>query len=75
MQGLYHDAMAVIRKLGKPDLFITFTCNPKWPEILTAVCVGQTASERSDIIARYVCVLVGLRIMDRTLFKAAGYSL
>ena len=56
MQGLYHDAMAVIRKLGKPDLFITFTCNPKWPEILTAVCVGQTASERSDIIARYVCV-------------------
>ena len=25
MQQLYHDAMATVRKLGKPDLFITFT--------------------------------------------------
>ena len=25
----YQDAMAMIAKLGKPDLFLTFTCNPK----------------------------------------------
>ena len=24
----YADAMAIVRKYGKPDLFITFTCNP-----------------------------------------------
>ena len=33
MCQLYQDAMAIVRKKGKPDLFITFTCNPKWPEI------------------------------------------
>ena len=29
----YQDAMAICRKVGYPDLFITFTCNPKWSEI------------------------------------------
>jgi hypothetical protein len=27
------DAMSICRKFGYPDLFLTFTCNPKWPEI------------------------------------------
>ncbi|GBP40792.1 hypothetical protein EVAR_87053_1 [Eumeta japonica] len=27
------DAMTYVRKFGRPDLFITFTCNPEWPEI------------------------------------------
>ena len=26
---LYQDAMSIVRRYGKPDLFITFTCNPK----------------------------------------------
>ncbi|TKR70673.1 hypothetical protein L596_022667 [Steinernema carpocapsae] len=30
----YQDAMAIVTEFGAPDLFITFTCNPKWPEIL-----------------------------------------
>ena len=29
----FEDAMAIIKKYGKPDLFITFTCNPKWRRI------------------------------------------
>ncbi|XP_019176171.1 PREDICTED: uncharacterized protein LOC109171573 [Ipomoea nil] len=29
----YQDAMAICRFIGYPNLFITFTCNPKWPEI------------------------------------------
>nr|XP_012567833.1 uncharacterized protein LOC105851468 [Cicer arietinum] len=29
----YQDAMAICRYAGYPDLFLTFTCNPKWPEI------------------------------------------
>jgi hypothetical protein len=29
----YQDAMAICRWAGYPDLFITFTCNAKWPEI------------------------------------------
>jgi hypothetical protein len=33
MHQLYQDSMALIRKYGKPDLFITFTCNSNWHEI------------------------------------------
>ncbi|KAM3204667.1 hypothetical protein P3L10_028077 [Capsicum annuum] len=30
----YQNAMAICKWDGYPDLFITFTCNPKWPEII-----------------------------------------
>ncbi|GJW60171.1 gypsy type transposase [Tanacetum coccineum] len=33
MMSNYQDAMALCRTYGNPDLFITFTSNPKWPEI------------------------------------------
>ncbi|CAN7085429.1 unnamed protein product, partial [Brassica oleracea var. botrytis] len=33
MKNMYLDAMAICRHFGFPDLFITFTCNPKWPEL------------------------------------------
>ena len=29
----YQVAMAICRKVGYPDLFMTFTCNPKWSKI------------------------------------------
>jgi hypothetical protein len=29
----FQDAMAICKKYGYPDLFLTFTCNSKWPEI------------------------------------------
>jgi len=28
MNQLYQDSMALVRKFGKPNLFITMTCNP-----------------------------------------------
>ena len=31
--SLFQDAMAITGSLGAPDYFITFTCNPNWPEI------------------------------------------
>ena len=31
--SLYQDAICLVRELGKPSLFLTFTANPKWPEI------------------------------------------
>ena len=48
----YQDAMAITRKEGKPDLFITFTCNPLWPEILQSLNPGETSFDRPDICAR-----------------------
>ena len=48
----FQDMMAICRKYGKPDLFITMTCNPKWPEIKDALLPGQTPQDRPDIVAR-----------------------
>ncbi|XP_071675707.1 uncharacterized protein [Lolium perenne] len=50
----YHDGMAICRVFGAPDLFITFTCNPKWDEISVALLMepGQTHPDRPDIVTR-----------------------
>ncbi|KAE9303541.1 hypothetical protein PF001_g13498 [Phytophthora fragariae] len=29
----YQDSMAIVREYGKPDVFVTMTCNPTWEEI------------------------------------------
>jgi hypothetical protein len=52
MSQSYHDAMAIVRYCGKPDLFITMTANPKWEEITSALLPGQTAQDRPDLVAR-----------------------
>ena len=48
----YHDAMSQVRKKGKPDLFITMTCNPRWKEIQNNLLTRQQASDRPDLCAR-----------------------
>ncbi|XP_019161444.1 PREDICTED: uncharacterized protein LOC109158079 [Ipomoea nil] len=49
----YHDAMAICRWIGYPDLFITFTCNPKWPEVQRFLRDRMLKPEdRPDIICR-----------------------
>ncbi|GBM67404.1 hypothetical protein AVEN_188003-1 [Araneus ventricosus] len=50
MQQNYQDAMAMVRKFGKPDLFLTFTCNPSWSEILNSMEGVQSPEDRLDII-------------------------
>ncbi|GFS12143.1 LOW QUALITY PROTEIN: ATP-dependent DNA helicase PIF1 [Elysia marginata] len=37
----FQDAMAIVRHLGKPDISITFTCNPKSPEIISLFISSQ----------------------------------
>ncbi|XP_057788274.1 uncharacterized protein LOC131005359 [Salvia miltiorrhiza] len=49
----YQDAMAICRWTGYPSLFITFTCNPKWPEISRFVKKrGLRPEDRQDISVR-----------------------
>ncbi|WOH08104.1 hypothetical protein DCAR_0727541 [Daucus carota subsp. sativus] len=50
----YQDAMAICRWAGYPDLFITFTCNPKWPEIndMLALIGEKDDSNRVDVECR-----------------------
>ncbi|RCN31185.1 hypothetical protein ANCCAN_23039 [Ancylostoma caninum] len=52
MIAKYQDAMSIVARYGKPDLFITMTCNPQWKEIQEALFPGQTPSDRPDIVAR-----------------------
>ncbi|KAL4606240.1 hypothetical protein ACB092_09G087600 [Castanea dentata] len=50
----YQDAMAICRKVGYPDLFMTFTCNPKWSKITRCLefIEGQNVEDRPDIVTR-----------------------
>jgi hypothetical protein len=52
MFQLYQDSIALARTFGKPDLFLTITANPNWPEIKDALLPGQTAQDRPDLVAR-----------------------
>lgn len=52
MHEYAQDAMSYVRHYGRPDLFITFTCNPKWADIKDNLFEGQTSADRHDITAR-----------------------
>ena len=53
MKNMYLDAMAICRHFGFPDLFITFTCNPKWPELTRFLEKrGLKSDDRPEIICR-----------------------
>lgn len=52
MYESYQDSMVLVRNFGKPDLFITFTCNPQWPDILRNLQPGQAPIDRPDIVSR-----------------------
>lgn len=52
MHEYTQDAMAYVRQYGRPDLFITFTCNPQWIEIKQHLFTGQLSTDRHDITAR-----------------------
>ncbi|XP_066933722.1 uncharacterized protein [Clytia hemisphaerica] len=52
MHQLYLDAMAVVSKHGKPDAFLTFTCNPRWREVTENLLPNQKAHDRPDLLTR-----------------------
>jgi len=51
-QQKYQDAYALARRYGKPDFFITLTCDPNWPEIKRELRKGETVVDRPDIVTR-----------------------
>ena len=46
---LYQDAMAISRHFGKPDFFITFTCNPHWKKITDELLQQETTADHQDL--------------------------
>jgi len=52
MHEYAQDAMSYVRHYGRPDLFVTFTCNPQWSEIKRELLHSQTPVDRHDITGR-----------------------
>ena len=52
MQQRYQDAMTIVAKYGKPDLFITITCNLAWPEITNNLQPNQSWHDSLHLVTR-----------------------
>ncbi|XP_073017823.1 uncharacterized protein [Primulina eburnea] len=69
----YQDAMAICKWAGYPDLFITFTCNPKWPEIVRFVeGRGLKPEDRPDIVCKIFKIKIDALIKDLRKNKIFG---
>jgi hypothetical protein len=64
MVQLYQDAMAICRSFGLPSYFITFTCNPNWPEIQAELLPRQIATDRPDLVTRVFRMKLSVLIKD-----------
>ena len=74
MYQLFQDSMAIARHCGKPDIFLTMTANPSWPEIDDNLFTydddpdqprkRQTASDRPDIVARVFAQKIKAMLKD-----------
>ncbi|CAA0815513.1 Unknown protein, partial [Striga hermonthica] len=52
MKKRYLDAMTLVQRFGKPDIFLTMTCNPNWPEIKDFLKENEESQNRPDLVAR-----------------------
>ena len=52
MHSRFMDAMTLVTRFGKPEFFVTMTCNPYWDEIVEQLLPGQMPQDRPYIVAR-----------------------
>ncbi|KAL7583175.1 hypothetical protein Lser_V15G43646 [Lactuca serriola] len=65
MMQNYLDAMSLCKWFGYPDFFITFTCNPKWPELQRFLKDTPLHPEdRPDILCRLFKIKLDAFIKD-----------
>ena len=48
----YYNSMSLVSVYGKPDLLLTMTCNPEWPEIRDYLVDGEVPSDRADLVCK-----------------------
>ncbi|CAH1430090.1 unnamed protein product [Lactuca virosa] len=61
----YLDAMSLCKWFGYPDFFITFTCNPKWPEVRRFLKdTSLQPEDRPDILCRLFKIKLDAFIKD-----------
>ncbi len=51
MAALAKNALNLVSEFGCLHVFLTLTCNPKWPEIMSQLLDGQTAFDRPEVTA------------------------
>jgi hypothetical protein len=44
------DTMALVWRFGKPDIFLTMTCNPNWNEIKRELYPDQTLQDYPNLV-------------------------
>ena len=60
----YRDAMAVVSRHGKPDLFATMTANQMWPELQENTELYQDVNFRPDLEARVMKLKIDAFVKD-----------
>ncbi|XP_021766979.1 uncharacterized protein LOC110731425 [Chenopodium quinoa] len=71
MKKRYLNAMALVQRYGKPNFFVTMTCNANWPEIKAELSPGETAQDRPNLVARIFrakLLVLKKEIMDKKVF-------
>lgn len=68
------DSLALAAQYGPPTFFITMTCNPTWPEIVSQLCPGQTHTHVPLIVVRvFKQKLRRLEQLLSSMFPNAGH--
>ena len=49
MRQKMHDIIAISNSPGHPDIFVTMTFHPNWPEIQNALLLDQRADDRPEL--------------------------
>ncbi|CAM9838923.1 unnamed protein product, partial [Ectocarpus sp. 4 AP-2014] len=58
------DALSIVNRRGRPQVFIAITCNPLWPEIVDNLLPSQTASDRRNLYCVVFKYKIGQIIAD-----------
>ncbi|XP_071923013.1 uncharacterized protein [Coffea arabica] len=67
MKRRYLDAMTLVQQYGKPDIFLTMTCNKNWPEIKNLLLPTEKTENRPDLVSRVF--RAKLQMLKNELFK------
>ncbi|XP_075500132.1 uncharacterized protein LOC142538720 [Primulina tabacum] len=67
MRKRYMDAIALVQRYGKPDIFLTMTSNPNWAEIKSLCLPSDEIQNRPDLVSRIFHAK--LQILSDELFK------
>ena len=78
MRRRYMDAMTLVQRYGKPDIFLTMTCNQNWPEIRKELGSTDTIDNRLDLVSRIFRAKLELlkhEVIKKQIFgKVAAYT-